>query len=99
MEQLENVAGVLGGFGLAVWEIAKNHDRFLVAKSRPPPPSHRVVIKMWSGKWVPNFSSSRSRTGIEELLHVSSGHRLVEVEQLLAAVGFGAEDPGADQCG
>ena len=70
MEQLENVAGVLGGFGLAVWEIAKNHDRFLVAKSRPPPPSHRVVIKMWSGKWAPIFSSSRSRTGIEELLHV-----------------------------
>ena len=68
MEQLENVAGVLGGFGLAVWEIAKNHDRFLVAKSRPPP--HRVVIKMWSGKWALFFSSSRSRPGIDELLHV-----------------------------
>ena len=67
MEQLEHVAGRLGGFGLAVREIAKNHDSFLVAKSGS---LHRVVIKRWSGKWAPIFSSSRSSTENQELLHV-----------------------------
>ena len=52
MEQLEHVAGRLGGFGLSVREIAKNHDRFLVAKSGS---LLRVVIKKWAGKWAPIF--------------------------------------------
>ena len=84
MRQLENRAGVLGGFGLAVCEGEKNDDRFPVAKSGPP---LSVVIKIGPGKWAPFFLSSGSGTGVGELLHVDSGDRLVEVEQLPPAHG------------
>ena len=68
MEQLENLAGVLGGFGLAVSKVEKNDDHFPVPKSSPP---LFVVIKIGPGKWSPFFVSSRRETGVQELLCVS----------------------------
>ena len=57
----------VGWFSVGCGEIAKNHDRFLVAKSGS---LHRVVIKKWTGEWAQFFSSSRSSTENQELLHV-----------------------------
>ena len=96
MKQLENRAGVLGGFGMAVCEVEKTDDRFPVAKSRPP---LSVVIKIGPGKWAPLFLSSASGTRFLGLLRVSSGDRLLEVEQLAAARGPARQNPGPDQPG
>lgn len=65
MEQLENRAGVLGRFGLAVREGEKKDDRFLVAKSGL---FLSVVIDIGPGRWAPFFGVRCPELGLGDLL-------------------------------